>query len=82
MCRHTMTHTVSEFINAAAHAAALLLVHVCIGQELEWRDYVRGKDLARYLRGKQDVLDLYTRPQEQGTAGMDGMWNHLLFVIS
>lgn len=53
-----------------------------MGQELEWRDYVRGKDLARYLRGKQDVLDLYTRPQEQGTAGTDGMWNHLLLGVS
>lgn len=71
-----------RFISAAAHAAALLLLHNCMGQELEWRDYVRGKDLARYLRGKQDVLDLYTRPQEQGTAGTNEMWNYLLFVIS
>jgi hypothetical protein len=30
---------------------------------LEWKDYVRGKDLAKWLREKQAVLDQHTRAQ-------------------
>jgi hypothetical protein len=35
-------------------------------QDYEWRDYVRGKDLAKYLRGKQELLDQFTKPQGPG----------------
>eukprot|EP00879_Flechtneria_rotunda_P015341 GHRR01016037.1.p1 GENE.GHRR01016037.1~~GHRR01016037.1.p1 ORF type:complete len:328 (+),score=83.91 GHRR01016037.1:452-1435(+) len=36
------------------------------GEEYEWRDYVRGKDLARHLKDKQDILDELTKPQAAG----------------
>jgi hypothetical protein len=32
-------------------------------QVLEWKDYVRGKDLAKWLKERQELLDQHTRPQ-------------------
>ncbi|KAF6255893.1 hypothetical protein COO60DRAFT_1702590 [Scenedesmus sp. NREL 46B-D3] len=34
-----------------------------LDQVLEWKDYVRGKDLAKWLRERQEVLDQHTRQQ-------------------
>lgn len=35
-------------------------------QDYEWRDYVRGKDLHKFLSSKQDLLDQFTKPQGPG----------------
>jgi hypothetical protein len=45
----------SVFTAAAAAAATT--------QVLEWKDYVRGKDLAKWLKERQELLDQHTRPQ-------------------
>lgn len=35
-------------------------------QDYEWRDYVRGKDLHKFLSSRQDLLDSFTKPQGPG----------------
>jgi hypothetical protein len=40
----------------------------CSPQALEWKDYLRGKDIARWLRQQQQLLDEHTRPQGAGAA--------------
>jgi hypothetical protein len=39
------------------------LIYFVLLQVLEWKDYVRGKDLAKWLRERQELLDQHTRPQ-------------------
>jgi hypothetical protein len=48
---------------AAAAADADADADATTMQVLEWKDYVRGKDLAKWLRERQQLLDQHTRPQ-------------------
>jgi hypothetical protein len=36
---------------------------------MEWRDYVRGKDLHKFLSSNQELLDQHTKPQGPGGCG-------------
>lgn len=40
-------------------------------EDYEWRDYVRGKDLQKFFKGRQDLLDQHTKPQGPGRSQDD-----------
>ncbi|WIA24068.1 hypothetical protein OEZ85_013679 [Tetradesmus obliquus] len=52
-------------------ATGKLAVRTPHGEVLEWKDYVRGKDLAKWLRERQQLLDQHTRPQGIGRCQED-----------
>jgi hypothetical protein len=54
-CKHHALFTISS-----QHICTSLLLLL---QVLEWKDYVRGKDLAKWLKERQGLLDQHTRPQ-------------------
>lgn len=42
-------------------------------QDYAWRDYVRGKDLQKFLKGKQELLDQFTKPQAAGEVALKAL---------
>lgn len=87
MCTETQHH-INQPYRVCLHACvslAMCVHHVCVPvlQDYEWRDFVRGKDLIKYLREHQELLDTHTKPQGQG--GNVPAVNHaviLLFPLS
>jgi hypothetical protein len=58
-----------------AHLCPLLLLLLpTYVQDMEWRDYVRGKDLHKFLSSNQELLDQHTKPQGPGRCGCIVLW--------